>query len=153
MLSRDFILAGNATFTVSSLALEGGHRTYRVCKVEFKDKPTGNERLNQAMRERPRVFYFAKLLRGPDNTRDYTYMGRVQPETGKLTATNKSPDGVEKWPAWQYLAGVLMAIWTGEDLEGIDVAHAGKCGRCGRLLTDPVSVELGIGPVCRERLS
>lgn len=139
MLSKDFILAGNAIFTISSLALEGGHRTYKVCKVEFEG---GHE-----------PFYFAKLLRGPDNTSDYAYMGRVRPETGKLTATNKSPSGVEKWPAWQYLAGVLMAIWIGEDLEGIDVQHAGRCGRCGRLLTDPRSIELGIGPVCREALS
>lgn len=28
----------------------------------------------------------------------------------------------------------------------------GSCGNCGRTLTDPVSRELGIGPVCRGRL-
>jgi len=28
--------------------------------------------------------------------------------------------------------------------------HAGRCGRCGRLLTDPVSISLGVGPKCAE---
>lgn len=28
--------------------------------------------------------------------------------------------------------------------------QTGHCGRCGRKLTDPVSIEFGIGPVCRE---
>lgn len=136
MLTRDFILAGNAIFTVSSPEL--GHRTYRVCKVEFGD---GGD-----------PFWFAKLLSGPDNTRDYSYLGRVRPETGKLTTTRKSPEGIESSEAWKYLAGVLMAVWIGEDLDGIEVAHAGKCGRCGRLLTDPVSLELGLGPICRGAL-
>ncbi len=27
----------------------------------------------------------------------------------------------------------------------------GRCARCGRRLTDPVSAVLGIGPVCRAR--
>ncbi|MGI0134991.1 MAG: DUF6011 domain-containing protein [Candidatus Micrarchaeaceae archaeon] len=28
----------------------------------------------------------------------------------------------------------------------------GKCGVCGRLLTDPESRSYGIGPVCREKI-
>lgn len=28
----------------------------------------------------------------------------------------------------------------------------GRCGCCGRELTDPTSIEIGIGPICRERL-
>jgi hypothetical protein len=29
--------------------------------------------------------------------------------------------------------------------------RTGRCGCCGRLLTDPTSVSIGIGPVCREK--
>jgi hypothetical protein len=28
--------------------------------------------------------------------------------------------------------------------------HEGKCGRCGRLLTVPSSIESGIGPECSK---
>ncbi|WP_373093047.1 DUF6011 domain-containing protein [Zhongshania sp.] len=30
--------------------------------------------------------------------------------------------------------------------------HAGKCGRCARKLTDPVSISTGFGPHCRSEL-
>jgi hypothetical protein len=33
----------------------------------------------------------------------------------------------------------------------LELAAARRCRRCGRTLTDPVSVELGIGPDCRAR--
>lgn len=32
----------------------------------------------------------------------------------------------------------------------LEVMHEGKCGRCGRTLTDPQSIELGIGPECAQ---
>lgn len=32
--------------------------------------------------------------------------------------------------------------------ENIELYHTGKCVRCGRDLTDPISIENGIGPVC-----
>ena len=33
------------------------------------------------------------------------------------------------------------------------LADAGRCLRCGRTLTDPASVELGVGPDCLARLA
>jgi hypothetical protein len=33
------------------------------------------------------------------------------------------------------------------------LAAAGRCRRCGRTLTDPVSVEAGEGPECRAKPS
>jgi len=38
-----------------------------------------------------------------------------------------------------------------KDLTGAEFWHAGQCGRCGRALTDPESIECGIGPVCRGK--
>jgi hypothetical protein len=32
----------------------------------------------------------------------------------------------------------------------LEVWHEGRCGRCGRALTVPESVERGIGPECWE---
>ena len=33
----------------------------------------------------------------------------------------------------------------------IEIFHDGRCGRCGRQLTDPTSVETGLGPYCRKK--
>lgn len=31
----------------------------------------------------------------------------------------------------------------------MNVYHVGRCGKCGRPLTDPGSINIGLGPVCR----
>lgn len=36
--------------------------------------------------------------------------------------------------------------------ERMHLYHEGICSRCGRPLTNPESIEFGIGPVCRERI-
>lgn len=43
----------------------------------------------------------------------------------------------------------------GRDLggpRGVTVRHEGRCGRCGRTLTVPASIDSGIGPDCAERM-
>lgn len=39
------------------------------------------------------------------------------------------------------------------DYKGIEVTPAQRCCVCWRLLTDPDSISLGIGPVCRKRVN
>lgn len=33
----------------------------------------------------------------------------------------------------------------------VEVMHDGRCGRCGRPLTHPDSIQAGIGPICAQR--
>jgi hypothetical protein len=33
----------------------------------------------------------------------------------------------------------------------VEVLHDGRCGRCGRPLTHPDSIQAGIGPICAQR--
>lgn len=33
----------------------------------------------------------------------------------------------------------------------VEVWHNGSCGKCGRVLKDPESIEVGIGPECRKK--
>jgi hypothetical protein len=48
---------------------------------------------------------------------------------------------------------LLQAIRELSELPfGYKVYHTGQCGVCGRALTDPVSIELGIGPYCIKRI-
>lgn len=147
MLSKEFVLAGKAIFTVTLNPELCGvdartHRTYKIERVIFEgegDKPD-------------REFYFAYALTGSDNTSDYSYICRVDPKTGELVATAKSRSRVDQTRVWKVLKGALDLVWFELDVEGVEVQHAGSCGRCGRLLTEPLSLETGIGPVCRERM-
>jgi hypothetical protein len=34
-----------------------------------------------------------------------------------------------------------------------ELADAGRCRRCGRLLTDPASIAVGLGPDCRAKIA
>jgi hypothetical protein len=37
-------------------------------------------------------------------------------------------------------------------LNGCEVYHEGRCGRCNRKLTVPESIETGLGPECASKL-
>ena len=42
----------------------------------------------------------------------------------------------------------LNRIEADKPTDGFEFWHEGKCGRCGRKLTVPESIEAGIGPEC-----
>lgn len=134
---KEFILAGDALFTVENRDT-GNHYTYRV---------RASERTNFAYR-------FVSVLHGPENenAKDYSYIGMISP-TGRLTRTRAvhiSPDA-QSVKAFNWL---WERIRAGKGLpEQVEFWHAGKCGRCGRVLTVPSSVESGIGPECERIMS
>lgn len=126
-----FILAGNATFTVRS-EKTGTRFTFRV----RQPKPT--------------TPHFVSLLTGPDNENSYTYLGTIfnGTEFAHGRKSTITPDA----------AGAIAARWVfnrilqGLDLNNCEVWHEGRCGRCGRKLTVPESIESGFGPECITRI-
>ena len=70
-----------------------------------------------------------------------TYMGKVMNSTF-MPSRDASPVIAEK------LAEIVRDPLASAVKYGRDT---GICACCGRLLTDPASVELGIGPVCKTR--
>lgn len=129
---RKFMFAGHAIFTITSV------RTGKSFTYKF-DVPR-DDRLGE---EGP---MFADVLTGPDNTRDYTYMGIVHPRTlcvRPTAASQVSPDA----PSAKALAWFLKNI----DSDQVEFRHAGRCARCGRALTVPASVDSGFGPECAEK--
>jgi hypothetical protein len=54
-------------------------------------------------------------------------------------------------------AALAAAYWRARDRAEVaerieaDLVRAGRCRRCGRLLTDPVSIERGVGPDCTKK--
>lgn len=134
---KAFLLAGNATFTIDNGS--GRHLTFNIGKG--KDPEPGGR-----YRTAP---YFASVHAGSDT---YNYMGMLDQRTGKLRQTKGSKVG-ERSQAWIVLSWALRRIWSGKLLPApARLMHAGNCGRCGRQLTDPVSIATGIGPDCAEQM-
>lgn len=126
--ARQFILAGNARVTLVSKKT-GTRFTYRVRRPS-DDKP-----------------WFVSLLTGSDNEADYTFFGTIFSD-GRYKHSAKSRIGAEALSTrvWAWFAELLARAETlPADLE---VHHEGRCGRCGRALTVPESIESGFGPEC-----
>lgn len=138
---REFALAGNAVLTIRSL--ETGTRfTYKIRKAESK-KPTDTPT------------WFVSVLCGPDNTNDFRYAGIIKQLslptfkkalTFRLTKKSKVSVDAPSAKAFVWFFGrVFRAL---EMPKNAEVWHDGRCGRCGRELSVPESVERGFGPEC-----
>lgn len=46
---------------------------------------------------------------------------------------------------------LYQSITSGRLNPEMQVMHTGRCCACNRMLTDPESIELGIGPFCRDK--
>lgn len=137
----EFMLAGRAVFSLRSVRT-GQHYTYQVSRAKDDGKKGTS------------LTWFVGLLTGPDNGADYTYIGIIRargnddiPEF-RTTAKTRNPDSPSvrgfKWFARQVFE-------SRGNLDQVEFWHAGKCGRCKRPLTDPESIQTGIGPVCQTK--
>lgn len=133
---RAYILGGVAVLTIVS-RVTGKRFTYKVVKnwdERFADPPV----------------WFVSLLTGPDNTRDYTYMGTIFGSSGAFRNTPKSKID-------STAPGFVAFAWLWRHVdrlpESVTVYHQGTCSRCSRPLTDPESIWVGLGPICRGKSS
>ena len=134
-MTKQFVLAGDAIFTLDTP--DKGHYTFRVTHLP------ANERWPES--------YFVKMLTGPDNTKNYSYVGKLDPETGAVATTAKSAKFEGTFPH-RLLNRILARVWADDHAaytaHGYATHHAGFCGRCARVLTTPESVSRGYGPEC-----
>lgn len=128
---QEFIFAGNAYFTIRSKAT-GTRYTYRVSKAKNDNSLYGE-------------MFFVSLLAGPENTSDYEYMGVVDNKGFRLTRASKLNTTSNPVVAFSFL---FKNISKGCLHDQLEFWHAGRCGRCGRMLTVPESVASGFGPEC-----
>jgi hypothetical protein len=127
-----FALAGNARVTLQS-ERTGSRFTFRI------KAPRG--KIDEPLR-------FVEVLTGSDNESDYTYLGVIDANGFRRTAKSRiSADA----PSARAIAWAWPHIAAGSLPDTLAVYHEGRCGRCARPLTDPVSIESGLGPECRRR--
>ncbi len=145
-INKAFLFAGRATFIAESP--KGDHFTFRVGS-QTSEWPLGSGKKNTTFFLNVRA---AGGRRKPNGSQSpWRYIGILK-DTGDIKPTAKSeykPDdklfAVAAWSVRQVLDGKLLP-------EGYAIHHAGKCGKCGRELTDPTSMERGIGPDCWEAM-
>jgi hypothetical protein len=144
---KDFILAGHATFTCT--APWGDHYTYRVNKADKRRSGEPDK-------------WFVSLGFNYDSS---IYMGMIVDAERDMILTNGSkvretaPSYIVFQTAWWDARFGKNSIES-EGCEiprimtesGIRFQHEGKCCVCGRPLTNPVSIDMGIGPECAGRM-
>ena len=152
MLDRNYVMGGKAVFTV--VRQDGGHYTYKVKGVVFSKDEAARKQL---VKERKFDQFLVYLLTGPDNESSYTYMGRLDVKTGNVVETQKTPAsyrskaGVMSRP-FAVANWALAQMWNKNEKFAFRIMHNGHCSVCGRTLTEPESIELGIGPICAEKV-
>lgn len=114
----------NVNGVITVQLVNGRHFTYRIREVK-KGGLAGSR--------------IIELLTGPDNTSNYKGFGFV---------TDKG--GIRIWTRCYTEAFIKHAdLLMGNAQDKVVAWHqAGRCNRCGRLLTDPDSITRGLGPKC-----
>jgi len=126
---KTFVKAGNSIFTIENTAT-GNRFTYQVVRCKDEDEE----------------IWFVSVLNGPNNETDYAYIGSIFGTEFRLTHKSRFGEEAVSVKAFRWLSAYLH---SDQDLpEGVVVHHEGRCGRCGRRLTVPESIESGYGPEC-----
>lgn len=127
--AKEFAFAGRALITLESKKT-GAHHTYKI--EECKGSPG--------------LFFVSHLIAGSADEGDFAYLGVVKGDrfflTKKSTASEEAPS----------VQAFFFFMKIKEMHPQLTVYHNGKCGRCGRTLTVPESVERGIGPECATKM-
>ncbi len=66
--------------------------------------------------------------------------------------TKASKLSIETAPVKAFLYFYNAVVVAGQLPGTLEVRHEGSCGRCGRKLTVPASIDAGIGPECAGKL-
>jgi hypothetical protein len=128
-LQKTFLLAGNS-------------------KVIFFNSNTGNKLIYKIKQSKENVkLYFVKAF--IDN--EFKYMGIIW--DGAFSITSKSTFTSESihYKGFDYVFKKVAAGLTLNPV--IQIMHSGKCGRCAKELTDPISIETGFGETCFKKIT
>jgi hypothetical protein len=133
-MSAAFDLATHNGFVSMTSNRTGEHRTFRIWTQKEDSKFMPGRRL-------------VGLLVGSDNENDYQAFG-VLSESGDAIYLWKKYQGSQ---FYEWVSAALVAPERFADR--VEFSFDGRCRVCNRLLTDPVSVDSGIGPKCAERVA
>jgi len=124
--SLDFIFAGKSIFTCKNV--ETGKRFTFGVRKHKKDE-----------------IYFVSVLSSPDI---YTFIGSIRKDTNyKHSLKSTVTEDAQSVDVFDY---IIRSLRVDKLPKIVQIWHEGKCGKCGRRLTVPESIESGIGPQCSK---
>jgi hypothetical protein len=129
--------------------------------VTFLNTKTGNRFTFKTKAAKDSNMFFVSVLNGPDLNKTLLYTKPWRPENwtyigtcieGKFRHGRKSNISADAQSV-KVFDFVLAKLVLGTLPEFVEVWHEGHCGKCGRVLTVPKNINLGIGPECIKSLS
>lgn len=133
--AKQFILAGNSTFTVVS-KISNKRFTFKIQKGKKEGAP-----------------HFVKFMDGTDNESSFQFIGSIfQKDTYRHSTKAHTTEDSTVVKTFKWLFNILNGTFDESKFNLIEFWHEGKCGHCGRKLTVPSSVKSGIGPSCASLL-
>lgn len=129
-IAKRFLLAGNAMVTLVSKRT-GVRFTFRV-----RASDDGN-------------CHFVSVLTGPNNNTDFSFLGTIFGK--KNYAHGRKSRILPTAPSAKAFAWAWKFIERAEVPSECEVHHEGRCGRCGRALSVPSSISIGLGPECEGK--
>jgi len=129
-------------------------------KITITNRGTGEHRTFEIKTQGPEAKFapgerVVALLTGPNNERDYAGFGFFKERSGVIVWKKKR--GAARPSSFDWFADMLNVLLGGfrsvygKDWSAYLVQHETTCLVCNRTLTEPISIQTGIGPVCRGR--
>jgi hypothetical protein len=115
--------------------------------VTFMNTNTGNRFTFKIKAAKDSNLFFVSVLTNPDT---YTYIGTCiegNYKHGKKSIISQDTQSVK---VFHY---VLTKLRNNSLADFIEIWHEGHCGKCGKKLTVPSSIENGLGPECIKTLT
>lgn len=139
----EYVLAGRGRFTIVSVQT-GTRFTYKIESPRAPDDRSGDP----PKYGRPSLppLFVKVLMHGSE---EYGFIGFIRGREFKHSTKAKVGQDAPSFRSFNWL--FQMLIRERLPSEKIEFWHEGKCGKCGRVLTVPESIERGLGPICARR--
>jgi len=115
--------------------------------VTFLNTKTDNRFTFKVVKHKKDDIYFVNVLTGPDV---YSFVGTVRDGVYKHSPKSNISNEAQSVKVFNYIVNKLA---SNNLPDFIEIYHDGRCGKCGRQLTVPDSIETGFGPECAKSLS
>lgn len=136
--------AGNVVVTVKSKKT-GEHITVKLASRFKNDSGRGKKWQPAGPDKATHIF---ASVRNADRAGWDDKIGTYYPNTGRFFEDHNT-EAARVWAA----AAALQWLCGNADETHAEYFESNECGRCGRMLTDPVSIERGIGPECYGKMT